>query len=502
MLRLMTFCWRGVTARWLVMSTLLAMLLTGCEQKAAVEVPPFQGVTVRLAVPQGWKLPETWEVQLQEWSAQTGATANCVELPPEKLATADADLVLLPTTEWGPSLAAARWQPWPKSALGEDQLDAGDLFRGLRTKVAESSAGLTHWPLNAPVLVVYYRADLLEQAGLKPPQTWAEYQTLLDRLADWAPGLTAVEPWGPEFRATLFLARSAAFAQHPGHYSLYFEIETGEPKIDQAGFQRGWEHARKALTKLDPACQTWQPVQCRDAVVTGHAALAIGLEPARNQQRLSLGSETPQPSDARQSPLPHVAHGSIGICRLPGSPEAFNPSTQTWEIHPGEAGPNFVTLTGFSGTCAALPKNDSPVTTEAVANLWQTLLQDSAAPLPPGLLGPTRELHTGEGGMFLGAELSPSEAGQYLAAVAKSLRDEHLILELPCVGREKFRAALTAELTTALNDPAQADGMLARTAAQWKTLLQELGVEAVRDSYRRALGLKSVAEERARALDL
>ena len=48
-------------------------------------------------------------------------------------------------------------------------------------------------------LVCYLRRDLLDQAGLKLPETWEDYHVLLEKLPEWAPGLAAVEPWSEEF---------------------------------------------------------------------------------------------------------------------------------------------------------------------------------------------------------------------------------------------------------------------------------------------------------------
>jgi len=73
--------------------------------------------------------------------------------------------------------------------------------------------------------------------------------------------------------------------------------------------------------------------------------------------------------------------------------------------------------------------------------------------------------------------------------LAESLRDPGLVLELPVVGRDRFRAALDAGLASVLDGETDAAKALENVAARWKSIADELGAQTVRDSYRRCLGL-------------
>src|SRR5207302_8201276 len=105
-----------------------------------------------------------------------------------------------------------------------------------------------------------------------------DYQQLVERIEVWAPGLVAVEPWSDDFRATMFLARAVSFAQHPAHYSLFFDIDSGDPLIDSPAFVRALETAKAALARMPPDVLTYRPADCRNAIIGGRAALAIALE--------------------------------------------------------------------------------------------------------------------------------------------------------------------------------------------------------------------------------
>ena len=39
-------------------------------------------------------------------------------------------------------------------------------------------------PFGSPVFTLYYRADILEKLGARPPRTWIEYQKLAERLPE------------------------------------------------------------------------------------------------------------------------------------------------------------------------------------------------------------------------------------------------------------------------------------------------------------------------------
>ena len=92
-------------------------------------------------------------------------------------------------------------------------------------------------PFGSPVFCCYYRADLLEKLGRKPPQTWTEYEELAKLLrrtqkpAGGAAWCGTIEPLVPGWAGLVLLARAAAYAKHRDNYSALFNIETMEPLV-------------------------------------------------------------------------------------------------------------------------------------------------------------------------------------------------------------------------------------------------------------------------------
>ena len=59
----------------------------------------------------------------------------------------------------------------------------GGVFELLRLREAAWGKQVMAVPFGSPVFCCYYRADLLEKLGRRPPRTWAEYQELAKLLA-------------------------------------------------------------------------------------------------------------------------------------------------------------------------------------------------------------------------------------------------------------------------------------------------------------------------------
>lgn len=506
---------------------LLLIFAVGCWNGSETEdatAPPFADQTLNVAMPAALGFRDRWDIILDEWSAQTGARPHLLEYDvrenrraliellkpsqsgtqavPENPAAAPGRagesgdppaLSVFPIARI-PELAAENvLASIPDDQRAADRLNWIDVFRGLREHVASVEGQPTVVPLSCPVLVCYYRRDLLEQAGLAPPDTWDDYQQLLDTLDRWAPGMTAVEPWGDDYRATMFLARAVSYAKHPGNYSFFFDISSGEPLIDRPGFVRALEAARSALAQMPEAVKEYTPADCRRDFFLGRAALAVTFETGPGNPPLPFG-----PSERSNPPRPVTVTGRgdvtrpslvAGFCRLPGQREVYNHSTESWESPPG-ASVNRVTLTGFTGLCAGVSRTSSPLQQQAAWNLLTTLaVENLTIVFPAATKGPCRRSQVTRPSAWVGEELSAGEGAEYLHAVAESLGDSQLVAELPVVGRDRFRTALTAGVSTVLSGSAQPQQALAEVAHRWQQITEEVGLEAVLDSYRRSLGL-------------
>jgi multiple sugar transport system substrate-binding protein len=285
----------------------------------------------------------------------------------------------------------------------------------------------------------------------------------------------------------MFFARAVSLAQHPAHFSLFFDIETGEPLIESPGFIRALEGACAAVARMEPAVLGYSPVDCREAVLSGRAALAISFESSTFERSSDADSQV-APASARASGI------SIGITRLPGTREIYNPSRRAWEPPP-EKGVQRVTLCGFAGWAVAASSASAPREIQASWNaLAKVRGRDGVSGYPAGIVGLCRESQLSNPAAVAGAGLSADETAAWADAVSQGLRDLRLVVELPVTGREDFRSALAAAIAPALSGAQAAEPALEEATRLWREIITRLGAAAVRDSYRINLGLSPMAQ--------
>jgi multiple sugar transport system substrate-binding protein len=481
----------------------------------------FAGQTLEVSMPSDQGFSTLWQILLDEWAAQTGAAYRLREYPPprgdERLpdilrsaeissqesrsdgvggsAELDARVVFFPITRAAELVDAGVLSDVPEGEKGVQALDWLDLFRGLRDNVAAVGPNPALVPISCPVLVCYYRGDLLERAGISPPETWEEYQRLVGSIDEWAPGLTAVEPWDEEFRATMFLARAAAYGKHPGNYSFFFDIKSGEPRIGTPGFVRALEMSRNALATMPHVVRSYSPADCRREFFAGRAAMTIAFETGPGNPRLAFGPAWPRDAEnvrptTAEIDVERPESMKVAFTPLPGSSDVYNLSTGSWESSRGTV--NRVTLTAFAGFCGAVSAGREGPSTQAAWNLLEMLTLDNlSTTFPDATKSLCRSSHVADPGAWAGDNLAADEMQEYVEAIATSLQSEAVVAELPVVGYEAFRTALSTDLGGMLSpsEPAEPATVLEATNHKWRAILQEIGPAKVRASYRRSLGL-------------
>jgi multiple sugar transport system substrate-binding protein len=457
------------------------MTVPGCYDeepgKTQASARPFAGETITIAIPAGAGFGDAWKAALDEWAEQTGTTCKLVEYT---RGSASKDLpagnvIVMAYADLPEFSADGRLGRIPR------EIQSGaenwiDFFPGVRERLLMIGSRPSLVPISCPVLTCYLRGDLLAKAGLKAPTTWDEYQTLLESLPKWAPGLTAVEPWSPDFRATMFLARALPYVKTSGDLSVYFNIETGAPLIDSPGFARALTQAVAAATKLSPDCLNLTPADCRRLILAGKAAMAISMEPGRGGEK----------------PIARAPGAALSFCRMPGARQVYNRQSQAWESDRGRE-TNYATLAPVGGLAIGVSKSTPEKTAEAAWNLVAFLTADRyEQALATVAKSACRESQVAKGVDWLGAELHTDELYGYLAVTAESLRPTNPSPELPLIARAEFRQALTDGISAALDGKVQPDAALKGVAERWQAISARIGVEKIRDSYRAGLGISPV----------
>jgi len=167
----------------LIIASLLSLSLPLISGQAMAG--KYDGVTINVMTFTGPQIAEPLQRRAPDFKKLTGATINVVTVP-------FSDLYTKLLTDWAMgtnSIDAAVFAPqWMADYVGPGYLedlspriakdkalkldDIGKFFRDFSMKFGGKTYTIT---LDGDFQMAYYRSDLLEKAGMKPPQTWDDY---------------------------------------------------------------------------------------------------------------------------------------------------------------------------------------------------------------------------------------------------------------------------------------------------------------------------------------
>jgi ABC-type glycerol-3-phosphate transport system substrate-binding protein len=477
-----------VLLRWAIVST--APFAMGCPSpNDAPDAGPaghdYRNLEVVAALPRSSGLAAEWRIAVGEWETDAGAVCRLNEIDlsgrPDLLPqVSQGTTLLVAPLPLVPELVDAAWLA-PLDPVQHPEAAAvwQDIPAGLRQGPASPGRQPALIPLDCPVLACYYRADLLQAAGREPPTSWQDYQQLLDSLNEWAPGLAAVEPWHPDFRTTIYIARAASYALHPDNLSLYVDLETGRPLIGEPPFVQALEAARTACERLDPRSLNLTPADCFRELAAGRAALAIGAPVIDG------------------SPVERAADIRIGVAPLPGAERVYHRELGKWVSPADGQAVNRVTLVGFDGLAVCVSALAPDEAQRAAWNLFASI--DAQAEIAGSVARPARRLCRASAADDLARNPPPrwpvEEWREQVRTVAGMLESTRVVSDLPLPHRWEFRDRLTARLSEALDGSRSAEEALQLAATDWQALIEQLGARRVRNVCRQCSGLSALPPE-------
>lgn len=489
---------------------LLAVPLAGCgshnpDNAADTATPaglPFEGVRLRLLVADDADLAEAIGRLRGEWRGATGAELEIGETTESALlggSAPDADAIIYPASDLGLLVENDRLLPLAEQSLASGEIDWTDIFESDKTHDACWGADVYGVPFGAPVLVCWYRADLLKALDRAPPETWPQYQELAQLLADraklgdavsaeqtaWS---GAVEPLAEGWAGLTLLARSAAYAKHRNHYSALFDMRTMEPLIASPPFIRALDEL-VAAAKLGPAdALEATPARAMKAFIKGECGLALAWPEPRHADAAEPGGDAT--ADLRDGADADESGGDarFACIELPGAEDVYNPQTRDWETRRADEGTR-LPLLGMNGRVGSVVKGSEHA--------------DAAIHLLGWLAGPqwSARISTASRSTTLfrrsQVENAPqwvepglaSAATVYAEAVQRSLTAAEFLGAPRLPGRLDYLAALDRAVRAAVAGEASSEDALRTAADEWRKLTEELGVERQRAAYRHSLGL-------------
>lgn len=476
-------------AKMLFLLLPLLLLPLGCDSEVDDEsqyeevVVSFADEVVTILVPKDLEQITNWDAVLEEWAAQTMGTVEVVHYEgiDELLANYDQKsparntVLFFPRTSFAELGIRDLFQEIPETFLGPDDFNWQDMYDSLRDSVTEWNDDPSVIPIREPMLLLYYRSDLLEAAGKTPPQSWDDYQALLESLEEWAPGMSAVEPWGEESRSITFLAHALPYVKTSGNYSAFFDYKSGEPMIGSPGFVRGLQECRDVLSLLDPESAKMNSAQTLDEIREGRAAIAIGDAFPHTGSYTQDGS-----SEAEAIP--------ISVVPIPGASSIFDPGRSAWQDLNGKL--NHVTLTGWEGLSVGILAAGRAEKNQAAWNFLRWMMMSNPEScFVPGYRTSTR-LSTSS--KIWSPPFPHLDERSHVEATRFSLREAEVVPAVIIAHRDQFMNQLSQTVTKVLIEKsAEPHEALQQLAQSWASLMEELGKEKVRLSYATGLGVRA-----------
>ncbi|QDU31508.1 Bacterial extracellular solute-binding protein [Anatilimnocola aggregata] len=458
---------------------LLSLLaIWGCRKPDPVQPPNSTAqVPLRVIVVDDAPLAATMQ---REWLAHTENQLEVASVTAEQAATAQqlpADVVIYPPGLVGQFAASDLILPLDEQQLSTPEFARDDIDPLLRSQLTTWGRRTVAVPLGSPQLVLFYRADLLAQHKLEPPQTWEEYQALVDKFQAKPAEVTTAddnwqataEPLAAGWAAELLLARAASAAVHRDQLSPLFTLENCDPLITGPPWVRACEQLVAAHSKAGDTLLT--PADCYAKFQAGECALAITW-----------------PMLLTEAPPSMLKPEQIGLALLPGSREMFNPESQAWEsLRDGES--LHVPVLGSSGKLASVTRASPQPRAATQFLLWLS------GPRMSGRIAahsaettPFRTSHFRDAGPWQPPQpvaLLPQYGELLLAEQSQPRR----LISPRIPGRKEYLAALDRAVLAAVMKETSPTDALTTAGDEWQKITATRGADSQQRALRRSLGL-------------
>lgn len=451
----------------------------------------YSGQTLRILVHEKPVMGEPMALNAERFGALTGADVDVThvafgdlyqELMTPFLLGEDAYDVVVYGSLWIGDVAPYV-APIPQRYLDTPELRS---VTSTYRQIATWDGRMIQFPIDGDRHYLKYRKSALEnpayqaqfeKAHGKPltvPTTWQDYDQVARFFSGWDWDGDGEQEYGAaEFTSTAgmmvfssFMSRAAPYAKHPDvQGGVFFELETMEPLINTPGFVRALEDMIKARDYWPPKGDQFTVVDEIESFGGGQAAMSF----------------TYDDSTARAMERGSPIATDLGFAPPPGSREVWNRHTGQWDQFEE---PNVVPYIAWGWTSAVAAT--SPNQDMAFDYLCFFISDENH----------NHDLGVGRFGVnpfrrndFL-SEYYVRQAGwpdtlarDYADALASVDGSPRQLLDLRTPGVNEFMEALVAGISAALHDNVPPQEALDQVAADWRNIVNEIGVETVRSAY-------------------
>lgn len=463
----------------------------------------YEGVTVNILTRPGPVIAQRLVERGKEFTAATGAEIRVNEVP-------FAELFQKLLTDWATGtnsidvgVFASGWavemadgdllENLDPYIAKDDKIDIPDIapyFREYNQKIGGKTLLIT---IDGDFQMLYYRRDILDELGLKPPRNWDEYMSVAkathgkdlngDGKADYGSCIFKKRN-AQSYFAVMSIA--AGFVQTKGTgEGIFFDPETMKPKVNNEAWIEAF-NIYKATGEYGPRDELNHDIgDTRALVQGGRCALAIdwgdigplSIDESGAAIKDKMGAII-MPGTSR---VLDVATGKLADCNADLCPHAID-------------GINFAPFAAFGGWSGGINAKAAAKVKQAAYDFLSYMSQaaQSNVDVTMGWTGynPYRNSQLDNLDNWIKAGFSEEFAKIYLGAIKDSLNSPNMASDIRIPGAQQYTGVvLDRELARFLAGDITADQAVANIEEGWEEITEDFGRDSQRTMYKLSLGI-------------
>ena len=465
---------------------------------------PYEGVEINVLTFTGPQIAEPLQRRGPDFTALTGAKVNVIIVPFSDLYQKMITDMATGTNSFDAFVFAPQWmvdfitpgylEDLTDRVAADPAIEWDDIAPFFRDFSATFDGRIYTIPLDGDFHMVYYRTDLLEEAGLEPPETWDDYLNIAqtfhgqdlngDGDADYGSCISKKRA----AQAYWFITSIAsAFIQSQGtSQGAFFDTETMDPLVNNEAF-------RKALEIYNDTTQYGPPDELnldvggtRSLFVTGRCALSMDWG--------DIGSLAIDPEQS-------TVQDKVGAVILPGSTEVLDRATG--ELVPCDEtncpyavnGVNHAPFASFGGWSGGINAAADAAKKDAAYAFFSYMAQPAQANVDVTIgktgYNPYRTSQFLNRQAWVQAGMSPEAASSYLGAIESSLASPNMVLDLRIPQNQRYQqVVLDQAVSQYLAGEITVDQAMQQIFDGWQEITDELGRDAQLEAYLGTLGVQ------------
>ncbi|MFC2030939.1 ABC transporter substrate-binding protein [Chloroflexota bacterium] len=472
------------------------------EVTAMPAAKPYEGVEINVLTFTGPQIAEPLQRRGPDFTELTGAQVNVIIVPFSDLYQKILADAATGTNAFDAWVFAPQWmvdyivpgyiEDLSGRVANDPALEWDDVAPFFRDFSATYEGDIYTIPLDGDFHMVYYRTDLLEEAGLEPPKTWDDYL----EISAFFHGKDLNGDGDPDYGSCISKARAqqsfwwitsiaAPYIQSQGtSQGAFFDTATMEPLVDNEAFSRAMDVYLETGEYGPPDELNLNVGDTRGLFTSGRCALSLDWGDIGT---LAIDPET------------SIVMDKTGAVITPGSRQVLD-----WEsgalVDCDETtcpyavdGVNYAPFASFGGWSGGVSAGADDLVKDAAYAFFSYMAQPAQAneDVTIGKTGynPYRTSQFLNRQAWVEAGMSPQAATSYLGAIESSLASPNMVLDLRIPQNQRYQqVVLDTSLSQFASGEISKEEAIQQIYDGWEEITEELGREDQLAAYRGTLG--------------